>query len=213
MRMMRASLALTCAAALAGCVHDPWVRSVEEDTGGAIVCLERPADAGEGTQAAYAHPYALDVERLRAILGGLECRERGTFAPDRVAPVFTPEELDQLAPALATVLAKAGPTERLRFLSLPATFLGVFVPPYRTEGVLFVEPGERLNLAFSGVREILDPEEEDWRRVGTDDPCRIRSSGRRTLVLHDPAVSLRRDAVGDEYPLWVVVDLAAEEGP
>jgi hypothetical protein len=200
-RAVRAILALLLAS---GCVRDPWVRTLDEERGTVAVYREREVVDGKLVDPGWDHPREFDEDTVRRILESLFVLEPFPFSADRIAPVFSDEEVDRLSPLLVAAFGKASSFERLRFFTYQPGLLGLFAARDRTEGVLFVEPGDRLNVAFAAVREAIDPRSEEI--VGGEDPCRVTVS-RVRLLPPEGFGTQRRRGWNDEYPLWVVVDL------
>jgi hypothetical protein len=97
-----------------------------------------------------AHPYAVSADALRARLAALGVA--GTVSTDAV-PIFTDEELDQIAAPLAERLARAGPQEDVTFAAIGKHgLLGKFSPSSVTTGRLFAR-GDALNLILGLVHE------------------------------------------------------------
>ncbi len=97
------------------------------------------------------HPGTIAAEDFRAILAGFRVRDHRLRVYVMLAgeapwqPVFTPTELDLLAPRLAEALAKAGPTERVTYyLSKPRTSIKREV----TSGGFYVQ-GNRLHFVIA----------------------------------------------------------------
>jgi len=107
-----------------------------------------------------AHPFPISVEALRALLG----RPRISGGASAWAvPLFTEQELAELAPPLAAALAKAGPREDVVFaVAGNRGLLGAYSPKSHTTGRLFVR-NDRLNLILGRVHERYERDEINWR--------------------------------------------------
>ncbi len=97
-----------------------------------------------------AHPYAISADALRTRLADLKVT--GTVSTDAV-PIFTDEELDEIAAPLAESLARASPQEDVTFAAIGKHgLLGKFSPSSATTGRLFAREGA-LNLILGLIHE------------------------------------------------------------
>ncbi|MET0382823.1 MAG: hypothetical protein ABW032_05315, partial [Burkholderiaceae bacterium] len=98
-------------------------------------------------------PAAVDPERMRAALAGVH----GQFqALTPATPVFSADELAEIASPLASALAKASPAEDVTFRVLGSHGLfGSYSPTTATAGRVFVRGG-KLNLIFGVVRSTYE---------------------------------------------------------
>lgn len=101
--------------------------------------------AKEPSAAPNQHPASVNADALVGQLATLEVRARGSWEP-----LFDPDELKQLAPALVRALAAAGPSDDLLLLST-ARRGGTFVVPQAVTARVFVEGGA-LNVIVRDAR-------------------------------------------------------------
>jgi hypothetical protein len=190
----------------AGCSGSRWISAQVFNDNNAPVFVEEPGRPVSGTQA-YSHPFAIGQSQLAAVLGGIRYNPSKLLAADSDQAVFSQKETVGLAPLLAASLAEADSRQRVRFVSYnrgPALLL----PTRRkTEGIIFVDPQERLNIAFSLINEVLDVEEHDDPATPHPvDPRQITHS-MQPLV---PRPWYRLGTIAgsqDPIPMWAIVDL------
>lgn len=197
--------------AAAACSTDRWARTraVVKDRD-LEVYLEHRIEQGRVTDPGFAHPARVDRFDLYRALGALTYREPGLFTrKEQEHPLFSEAELLRLAPALVEALGRAERTERAHFIAYNRGGGLLFSARRKSEGVLFVRPPGRLNVAFSEINEELSATEgfEDGAYRSYRDPVKILSSTTR-LVERPRAYTLRhgREA-GSVHPLWAVFDL------
>ncbi len=210
--MRRLSLYITLffalnSGALTGCASR-WVRTPVVDQKLITVSLERKIVKKPSDAKVYSHPCVIESKALTMLLGQLEyLAEPLVFGEPEQEPVFQPEEILRLAPALSTALAKAYPDQRVRFVSRNRGGGLLFKKDRKTTGVVFVEKGNQLNLAFAEVNyEILTNEMTGISQTEKyPDPLSIKSSF--TPLVVPPFAEPRLTEKGNPYPLWLVVDI------
>lgn len=191
-----------------GCGAARW-RQLEEvrDTPGLVVELERHADGEGPIDLGFAHPARLSAEPLAAVLAELGHRSLGLLASDEVRPVIDPALTLPLAEAIAHGLARAEPSDRVRFLARNRHQTLGFLPGERhTRGVAFVTPGdgetELLNLAFDQVNATPEPDEMSELPRWEDPTWNLHAS---VELLLPEGARLHSDAMGRTRPLWLVM--------
>jgi hypothetical protein len=109
---------------------------------------------------------------------------------------------------LADSLAKAGPSQRIRFISFNQGKTWIFSTPRKTEGVIFVEPAGRLNIAFNFInakRESTETSAID-AVYSSRDPLDMKISD-TPLSATAPYEELHEYKSGEKAPMWIVADL------
>jgi hypothetical protein len=197
------------------CAGDRWVRTPVFSGDHAEVYLEHRVEDDLVAEQGYAHPCRIDSEVLAVILKGLVYEEHKWFLgePDTV-PVFFDREVVQLASALADALAQADANQRLRFTSYNMGGGLLFAARQKNEGVLFIKPRDRLNIAFSLINEELYPNEdyEPTTYRSRRDPLRIVSSS--TPIRPTSWYSIHESGEsGEKNVMWAVVDIGKPPGP
>ncbi len=103
--------------ALVGCLSHPRLETVLHDRAGVVVSLKEFPNASVRAS----HPTAVDPTLMASVLAGLRVREHQTLMESalsgeaRSVPVFTPSEIDLLAPLLTDALNRATAVEQVRF--------------------------------------------------------------------------------------------------
>lgn len=209
--LLLAMTAVFCSA----CTSSKWVRTTAAERHEFNVALEQLQEKGSVLQQKYAHPYALESSDLEKLLGDLKYVEKsGLSRKEKLSPVFQTAEIDRLAPVLALTLAKADASQRIRFTSFNQGDLKIFSVSRKTEGVIFIEPAGRLNIAFNFINYTRQPSENTALDPGfsTVDPLKIRTS---ETPLAAPAnyAKLHEFETGKPAPLWIVADLEKLKEP
>lgn len=176
--------------------------SYQHRTRDSYVRIER----AERSAAENAHPATITTASIRRILSGL--RVKGGVSSDAM-PVFTAEELDELASPLAAALAKARANEDVTFgVSGLRGFLGSYSPRSLSTGRVFVRDA-KFNLVFGRVHEPYA--RDSLGSSGRDDwtpGSRLRSLETvATIVPGDDGKLVQRRTD------WVIVDLTAMPAP
>ena len=193
------------------CATTQWVRTPVVKDRDFVVNLEQREEKGILLTDQYTHPHAIapaDLTRLMADLTYVE--NAGLMNKKTTFPVFQAEEINRLAPALADALKQADNSQRIRFTSYNRGKGLIFFVSRETEGVVFVESGKKLNLAFSKINSEIEPDAtnafpEDFSRI---DPLGIKSA---STILNpvSPYGQPGRLDTGKEAPMWIVADLDA----
>lgn len=196
---------------LAGCSSGRWVRSEFETTqphDHLEIYLEHRIEDDLVVPQGFDHPLTVNQREFGLVLCGLLRWDSHLLKDDELVRVFEPSEIAALAPALTAALAAVSPDERIRFVTSDWEGGLLFSNERVTEGVLFVEPGGRFNIAFSEIDEELHPGEysQSGRSRTGRDPTKITST---TRPLADRSWFTIRERPGEEgvYPLWGVIDL------
>jgi hypothetical protein len=161
------------------------------------------------------HPAQLDAEAITNALGALQVRlvdsDTGTES-DR--PVFTLEELGNLAPHVASGLAKAGPRQDVTFSTIdsrPLAAGGLIRKPGVNAGRLFYNDG-RLNVIFGELqsdyrkKNVYGQRSEDFtaRRQGS----RGEATKQKWNLAARPGLEFHSANDGAIRNDWVVIDTA-----
>ncbi len=209
---MRMTLILTAALiALAGCSTGRWVQTRVDATkehDHVEVYLEHRVEQDAIVPQGFEHPFAVGERDLGLVLCGLLRWNSHILASDEVVRVFEPTEVAALAPALSAALDAATPDQRIRFISYDWRG-GILKSNKRiTQGVFFVEPGGRFNIAFQEIDEVIRP--NDYAQIGRErtfgEPTKITTSTRPLAERNWLTIQKRPQGDG-VYPLWCVVDL------
>src|SRR5687768_6314715 len=161
------------------------------------------------------HPAQLGVEAITNALGALQVRlvdsDTGTES-DR--PVFTPEELGNLAPHVASGLAKAGPRQDVTFSTIdsrPLAAGGLIRKPGVNAGRVFYNDGS-LNVIFGELqsdyrkKNVYGQRSEDFtpRRQGS----RSEATKQKLILAARPGLEFHSTNDGASRNDWVVIDTA-----
>lgn len=202
-------LLIASAVLFAGCSATTWVHEPVAREYTFNVALEGQQADGRLLPNHYQHPYTIGHAELKKLLGELTYQEKaGLMKSGKQTPVFQPDEIERLTPALAEALAKADAGQRVRFVSFNLGEALVFAVARKTEGVLFVQPGGYLNIAFNLVNAPRQPSENTALspRYAKVDPLKIETAEIR-MTPEAGYAELHRLANGQQAPLWVVADL------
>ena len=196
---------------LTACAGPRWVRTPVVKDRNFVIALEHCEEKGAVVTGAYTHPYEVASEDLGMLMRGLTYVERGGLQTgEQTGHVFQAEEIDRLAPALAGALNVADGSQRIRFISYKREKALIFYVSRETEGVVFTESGNRLNMAFSRINSEIDPDSvndfyEDFSRM---DPLDIRSADTVLNPIHTFGWRKELDT-GNDAPMWITVDIDA----
>jgi hypothetical protein len=162
------------------------------------------------------HPAQLANEAISSALAALQIRvaDGDTAAAETRRSVFTPEELRNLAPRIASGLAKAGPRQDVTFSTIgshPRAAGGLVKDPGVNAGRVFYDDG-KLNVIFgelqSGYRKrnLYGQRTEDFtpRQQGS----RTKAAEHEWALAARPGVELHSNAGGVRND-WVEIDGAA----
>src|SRR5512145_3092343 len=155
-----AFLFIISAAFFSACTNTKWVRTTVAERYDFNVTLEQQQEKGTVIQKKFAHPYEIDLSDLEKLMGDLKYIEKsGLMRKEKQSPVFQAAEIDRLAPVLALTLAKADANQRIRFTSFNQGDFVIFSVSRKTEGVVFIEPAGRVNVAFNYINYNRQPSE------------------------------------------------------
>jgi hypothetical protein len=159
------------------------------------------------------HPAQLANEAISSALAALQIRvaDGDTAAAETRRSVFTPEELRNLAPRIASGLAKAGPRQDVTFSTIgshPLAAGGVVKDPGVNAGRVFYDDG-KLNVIFgelqSGYRKrnVYGQRTEDFtpRQQGS----RSKAEEHKWVLVARPGVELHSNGGGVRND-WVAID-------
>lgn len=179
---------------------DQWVRIEQQDDPAAS-----PND----------HPASLGAPAVASALGALRIRlvDRDTGTETQRA-VFTREEIGNLAPQVASGLAKAGPRQDVTFSTIGSHSLaagGLLKDPGVNAGRVFYEHG-RLNVIFGELqsdyrkKNLYGQRSEDFspRRQGS----RSKATQQKRTLAASPGVEFRSTNDGGIRNDWVAIDTA-----
>jgi hypothetical protein len=161
------------------------------------------------------HPAQLGVEAITNALGALQVRlvdpDTGT---ESHRPVFTPDELGNLTPHVASGLAKAGPRQDVTFSTIdgrPLAAGGLIRKPGVNAGRVFYNDGG-LNVIFGELqsnyrkKNVYGQRSEDFtpRRQGS----RSKATKQKLILAARPGLEFHSTNDGDIRNDWVVIDTA-----
>ena len=194
---------------LSACSAGRWVRTPVLEERQFSISLEHRIEDGRIVEQNYDHPYKVDLPSLEKLLTDLlYIEESGLFKSEAENPVFQNMEIDRLAPVLANAMANATPNQRIFFTSFNRGQGLLFKTTRKTEGVIFLEPENKINIAFTLINFEVEPNDvnELTDNLTRIDPLKIKSS-ETTLI---PALSYAKHHTlesGKPYPMWIVADL------
>ena len=194
---------------LSACTSSEWVRTTVAKEYDFIVTLEQHPQKENVALQKYAHPYHVDLASLGKLMGDLTYNEEaGLMSSEKKSPIFQAVEIDRLVPALADALAKADANQRVRFSSFNQGKALLFTVPRKTEGVIFVESGGRLNLAFNSINSDRQASETTafYASIPKVDPLKIKTSD-TPISPTASYVALHTFETGKQAPMWVVANL------
>jgi len=204
-----AALLIISAAFTSACTSSKWVRTSVAEHYDFNVTFEQYQGKGVVISKKYAHPHEIDIPDLARLMGDLKYIEKGgRMRKEKHSPVFQSVEIDRLAPVLAATLAKADASQRIRFTSFNQGELLVFSVSRKTEGVIFIDPAGRLNIAFNYInynRQSGESTAVEPIYSGVD-PLKIKASD-TTLAAPAPYAEFHTFETGKQAPMWVVADL------
>lgn len=191
---------------LAGCgTATRWKETAFTERSGIEVKLQQQVREGRAVNQNYSHPIDIDSVKLAWFLDELSYQEEPfLFGDPQKKSVFLDEEIDKLAPALSRALKEADSSQRLRFKSFNYGTGLVLKKRRVTEGVLFVDSGGNLNVAFSWINEPVDLEDEPkaQQHIGRRNVLEIEVA-EKPLVIDEPYMWLHELKNGKKAPMWV----------
>jgi len=194
---------------LSACTSTKWVRTPVVKQYDFNVTLEQRQGSGTVALQKYEHPKVIDIVDLERLMGDLTFIEKGgMLSKSKQSPVFQQDEIGRLPPVLADALAKADASQHVRFISFNQGQALLFSNSQKTEGVIFVESGGRLNLAFNYINSKRIPSETSaiYSTYSEIDPLTIKNAD-ITLSATTPYAELHKLETGEPAPMWVVADL------
>ena len=201
-------LLIMAVAFLCACNSNKWIRKTVVKQNKFIVTLEQHQVEDEIVHKKYNHPIKIDPAEFKRLMEDLRYIEQAGFiGEDKENAVFQAVEIDRLAPVLADSLANADDSQRIRFTSFNQGKAFIFSVSRETEGVMFVEPDGRLNIAFYLINSKIDQNESSSLSPGISmvDPLKIKSSG--MTIIPTRYSELFTFETGKQAPMWVVADL------
>jgi len=187
-----------------------WVRTPVLEGSRTTVNLEHRVEKKEIVSQQYDHPFQIPLQDMNKLLSDLTYQEKGVLmGGDKKHPVFQTIEIATLAPALTDTLAKATPDQRIQFISFNKGGGLLFKNTRKTEGILFVTPKDRINLAFNMINaDAMDADSLDSPQIYTNsDPLKIKYAD-TTIIPAAPYSKSGQLATGKPAPMWVVADAA-----
>jgi hypothetical protein len=191
-----------------GCAGERWVRTRIQDNKDLSVFLEHAVADDQIKQMNFDHPCNLSMSDMEILLRGMQFSEKSLFGRPDITPVFTDQELLSLVPALTRALARADENQRVRFTTADRGSMVVFGGRQYTEGILFIEKGEIMNIALAYINRKPDLDESNSLDPTPDypNPLSVHSSNNPLMVQpgyrHRPS-----DWAGKPYPLWVMIEM------
>ena len=191
------------------CSSTRWVRTPVMKNADVIVSLEERQKEGDIVDQAYPHPCPIDLSLLKKLMGSLTYMDEvGLMGKEKEMPVFQVIEIERLAPVLAGALEQATDSQRIRFTSFNRGKGLIFSVSRKTEGVVFMAPDSRLNIAFNYINAEIRMDEphafaEDFSHT---DPLDI-SYADTALAESAPYFEKQPLPSGKTAPLWVAVDM------
>jgi len=200
---------------LTGCVSSPRSDVTVLESPRGTVSLEQIPDRSLPA----AHPILLEpsliARVLRGVRVGTEQSSGQTSLSQRPTPaqVFTEEDVQLLAPAIATALDRATRDQRVAFRAIhPASPISLPSPPgsrsETTSGTLYAY-GLSLYLTLTEYRRTPEPPDTGHRQNRNEPPASAHGAGAVTFM---PEIARRRDkeppgnVLGDPFPPTLVID-------
>lgn len=157
----------------------------------------------------FSHPCNLEQDALKDLMAQLVYKgETGLVSQETKLPVFQPDEIERLAPALQKALEQAASDQRVRFVSFGQKQGVLFNNSRKTEGVVFVAPDRQINMAFSFINAKRAPGETSamYHQYAKIDPLVVDDS-KTPLVADKSGLQLKAFADGRKAPMWLMVDM------
>jgi hypothetical protein len=194
---------------LSACSTSRWIQSPVVKESQLSVIIEHRMEDDSVIKQNYDHPYDIDLPTLEKFLTELMYTEEvGLFNNGTEKPVFQPDELERLAPALVEAMAKASPDQRIFFTSSNRGKALLFETTRKTEGIIFIEPKNKLNIAFGLINFDVEPNDinEMADSLSRIEPLTLQSSG-TPLV---PSLSYAKHYTlenGEQLPMSMTADI------
>ncbi len=193
---------------LPACTSTKWVRTPIIKDKDFVITLEQHQVEGDIVDQAYDHPFKIETSSFQKLLSDLIYMEQvGILGRETKSHVFQTTEVEQLAPALADTLATIDDSQRIRFTSYNRSKGLIFSTSRKTEGVLFIEPGGYLNIAFNFINSEIDLTETNAYPpdFSYKDPLKIKIAD--TTVFPPAYAESHEFETGRPAPMWIVADL------
>ena len=193
------------------CAGSRWVRTPVVKDRDFVIAFEQREENGAVVTGAYAHPVDIAPDDLARLMRELTYVEQaGLMVGKTTGNVFQAQEVDRLAPALADALKDADGSQRIRFTSYNRGRGLIFSVSRETEGVVFAEAGNRLNIAFARINSRIEPDDavafpEDFSGM---DPLQIHRAD-TVLTPLSPYGRIKQRDTGEDIPMWMTVDVDA----
>jgi hypothetical protein len=198
---------------LSACAANRWVKTPILDQNNAKVSLEFLQESGQPKAQGFNHPYKIDAIDLERLLLSLKFIEKVGMVEKAIKgqkpePVFQADEAALLAPAISEALAKATPDQRIEFESHNRGGGLIFSSRRVTEGIVFAESPDRLNIVFNVIDYELLPDEADEvpDEYKFRDPTSVKESW-AVLIPEASYAHLQPLDNGKNSPVWIVVDV------
>ncbi|MDA8404484.1 MAG: hypothetical protein M0Z56_09870 [Desulfobacteraceae bacterium] len=195
---------------LTACGAARWERTPILEGSRATVNLEYRVEKSQIVPWQYEHPYQMPIENMTKLLGDLVYAEKSILiGGNKETPVFQAIEIATLAPALTDALAKATPDQRVQFTSFNKGGGFLFKNTRKTEGVLFVKPKGRINLAFNMINaDAADADSQYGPQIYTNtDPLKIKYAD-TALVPNPLYAEMQKLQNGNPASMWIIADAA-----
>lgn len=196
----------------AGCGGPRWQDAAVDAQDGYTIRIQHRVEDETAGMHQYKHPdkHPVDIapHELAFFMNDLAYTSRSIIAESQESPVFQDKEVDRLAPALASALGELGPNERIALTSFNRGGGLVFEKRRKTEGVIFMDGKNRLNLAFAVINEEFPPGQtmSAAAKEPPGDPLSVRSSSTSLAITADYMQPHDRED-GKAYPMWVKADV------
>jgi hypothetical protein len=204
----------SCFILISGCTSSKWTHVPIDKQYDFILAYEQLKTSSSG-QDVYAHPSKIETNVLENILANITYEtQSGIMKKTKTTQVFQEAEIDKLAPLLADSLANALPDQRVRFASFNQGKGALFSQSQKTEGVIFVDSDNQLNIAFNYINANRQSSETSaiYHKFSMVDPLTIDSSDTQ-VVPSSPYVAARGHGQDQMFPMWILVNLNDLESP
>ena len=194
---------------LTSCMSSRWVQTEFYEDREFKVYLEHRVEDEQIVNPGFDHPCTIDPRELSEIFFRLRYQKPRLFQSPAVESVFYKQEASYLAKHLAEALAAAKPWQRVRFASFNKGGGLIFAVRRKTEGVIFLEAGNRLHLAFATVNKETDPTEihDPEMDLSRKDPLKYHTA--YTKLDPQPWLDIQySEELSKMMPLWATVDLS-----